>query len=244
MPTVSVIIPAYNEAATIISVLRAVNEQKIDGVTFEIVVVDDGSSDGTDKQIADNPDLYQTSIRLDRNSGKGAAVKAGIKSATGDYILFQDADLEYTPTQYVDLLAPVLKHNADIVMGSRMLGGRASRVHYFWHKVGNKLITLIFNVINNTTFSDIYSCYLLYRRNLFDPDDLITSGWEQQAEILSRAIGPGKGIYFETPIEYNGRSYSEGKKIRAIHTISVVYAIIRFSYGKARRPANKQDTNS
>jgi len=240
MVKVSVIIPAYNEAGTILTVLEAVNSQKVEGVDFEVIVVDDGSTDGTDKLIAANPRLFKTSIRLEKNGGKGAAVKAGLKAAKGDYILFQDADLEYDPRQYSELLSPVLEHNADIVMGSRMLGGRLTRVHYFWHKVGNFVITLIFNIINNTTFSDIYSCYLLYRRDLFDPSKLVTMGWDQQAEILSRAIGPGHGVYFDVPIEYNGRSYSEGKKIRAIHTISVLYAIVRFGFGEARRPMNRR----
>jgi len=223
---VSVIVPAYDEAATIKAVLERVRAQSVPGVRFEIVVVDDGSRDGTGDILRANPGLYDKLIQLDRNGGKGAAVRAGLQAAAGDYILFQDADLEYDPAEYRALLVPVLRFGADVVVGSRLIAPSFTRVHYFWHKVGNRLITLLFNLLHNTTFTDIYSCYLMYRRSLLDPSRLVSNGWEQHAEILSRVVGRAKEVY-EVPISYRGRSYAEGKKIRARHTIDVIWMIVR-----------------
>ena len=162
---------------------------------------------------------------MNKNGGKGAAVKAGLNCATGDYILFQDADLEYNPAEYGKLVQPVFEYEADIVIGSRFLAPEVTRVAYFWNKVGNRLITLIFNILYNTTFTDIYSCYLLCRRDLLQPDQLKTIGWEQQAEILSRTVKRAKSIY-EVPISYHGRTIEEGKKIRAHHIFSVIWTMI------------------
>ncbi len=226
MTTLTVLIPAYNEEATILEILSAVKAQKIDGVTLEVIVVDDGSKDRTVELLEANPQLYTKLIRQPRNGGKGAAVKAGLKQAGGDYVLFQDADLEYDPADYGKLMKPVLTFDADVVMGSRFVAPEFTRVSYFWHKVGNRLITLMFNIFNNTTFTDVYSCYLLFRRSLVDPDRLQTMGWEQHAEILSRSVAAGKAFY-EVPISYRGRTYEEGKKIRAHHAIAVIWTIIR-----------------
>jgi glycosyltransferase involved in cell wall biosynthesis len=226
MVTVSVIIPAYNEQATIIKLLTEVRQQSVDGVSFEIIVVDDGSMDGTGTLLENNPGLYDHLIRLPKNSGKGAAVLAGLQTATGSYILFQDADLEYSPTHYKALLHPVLSFDAEIVMGSRFMAAQYVRVQFYWHKIGNQIVTTTFNALFNTTFTDIYSCYLLYRRDLVDVKLLRTRGWEQHAEILCTAVRHGKVIY-EVPISYHGRSYEEGKKIRPVSVISVFLTILR-----------------
>ena len=225
MIDLTILIPTYNEEATILELLGRVAEQKIDGVEIETLVIDDGSRDGTVALLEENSGLYTKLIKRLRNGGKGAAVKDGLREAKGDYVLFQDADLEYDPAEYVRLLMPVLKHEADIVMGSRMLAPSFTRVSYFWHKFGNRLITFVFNILNNTTFTDIYSCYLLYRRDLVAADELVTEGWEQHAEILSRAVAKAKIIY-EVPITYYGRTYEEGKKIRAHHAIAVLWTIL------------------
>jgi glycosyltransferase involved in cell wall biosynthesis len=221
----TVLIPAFNEEATIIQILNAVNEQAIDGVTFEILVIDDGSTDRTAELLDRNPTLYTKLIKRKNNGGKGAAVKDGLKEATGNYVLFQDSDLEYDPAEYEILLKPVLRFGADIVMGSRLVASPCSRVSYFWHKVGNRLITFVFNILNNTTFTDVYSCYLLYRRDLVTVGDIVTDGWEQQAEILSRAVAKGERM-FEVPVSYYGRTYGEGKKIKAHHAIAVIWTIL------------------
>jgi glycosyltransferase involved in cell wall biosynthesis len=225
MITVSVLIPAYNEEATILNLLRRVNGQEIDGVTFEIIVIDDGSTDGTIELLQGNPGLYSRLIRREANGGKGAAIHTGLTEASGEYILFQDADLEYDPADYHKLLLPILRHGAEVVMGSRLVASEFTRVSYFWHRVGNKLITFIFNILNNTTFTDIYSCYLVYRRSLLDPGTLKTTGWEQQAEILSRVMKTAKVVY-EVPISYHGRTYEEGKKIKAYHAVPVILTIL------------------
>src|SRR5664280_984944 len=224
MLTVSIIVPAYNEQATIIKLLTEVSEQKVDGVKFEVIVIDDGSSDATGALLEEHPQLYDSLIKQPRNFGKGAAVLAGLRASTGQYILFQDADLEYSPSYYRTLLYPVLEFGADIVMGSRFLASPYVRVQLFWHKVGNKFITTLFNLLFNTTFTDIYSCYLLYRRELVEPSQLKTRGWQQHAEILCYAVRRSKAIY-EVPISYHGRSYEEGKKIKAISVLSIICTI-------------------
>jgi len=221
----TVIIPAYNEQATIIEILELVAQQVVDGVEFEVIVIDDCSTDITVELLEKRPDLFTKLIKQSKNGGKGAAVKAGLSAATGEYVLFQDADLEYDPNDFGRLLQPVLRFDADVVMGSRLVASPITRVSYFWHKIGNKLITLIFNVLNNTTFTDVYSCYLLYRRSLVPAESLTTEGWEQHAEILTRAVSTGKS-YFEVPISYYGRTYEEGKKIRAHHVIPVVWTML------------------
>ena len=225
MTTVTVLVPAYNEEATIVELLRRVNSQAIEGVAFEIVVIDDGSADRTLELLESNSDLFTTLIKMPRNGGKGAAVMAGLGAATGEFVLFQDADLEYDPADYAKLLAPVIQFDADLVMGSRLSGSPVTRVSYFWHRVGNRVITLLFNLLNNTTFTDIYSCYLLYRRGLVDSERLTTTGWEQHAEILTQAVGRASSMY-EVPISYYGRTYDEGKKIKARHIVAVIWTII------------------
>ena len=211
MLRLSIIIPAFNEEKTIIKILNKVNKVKIEGVEKEIIVVDDCSQDGTLDLLEKNNNLYTLLIKLQKNGGKGAAVKKGLLRATGKYILFQDADLEYDPNDYIKLIEPVLRFNADVVMGSRLSAPQFTRVYYFWHKVGNRFITLIFNILNNTTFTDIYSCYLLFKSSLIKPQELVTNGWEQQAEILSIVVSKANSL-FEVPISYYGRTYEEGKK--------------------------------
>ena len=224
MLRLSIIIPAFNEEKTIIKILNKVNKVKIEGVEKEIIVVDDCSKDGTLDLLEKNNNLYSPLIKMKKNGGKGAAVKKGLSKATGKYILFQDADLEYDPNDYVKMVQPVLRFNADVVMGSRLSAPQFTRVYYFWHKIGNGFITLIFNILNNTTFTDIYSCYLLFKTDLIKPRELVTNGWEQQAEILSIIVSKANSLY-EVPINYYGRTYEEGKKIRARNVISVLLTI-------------------
>ena len=229
MIKVSIIVPAYNEEKTIIELLRSVADQSIEDFEFEVIVIDDGSSDSTPTLLMENAGLYDILLTLPQNRGKGGAVKMGLKEASGDFILFQDADLEYDPIDYQTLLLPIKDLSADVVIGSRFSAPPYTRVHYFWHKIGNRFITLFFNLLNNTTFTDIYSCYLVYRRELFDATSLKTEGWGQHAEVLSRAI-KNAGIIYEVPIRYRGRQYNEGKKIKGIDTIPVLWAICRFRF--------------
>ena len=227
MINITILIPTYNEEATIIPLLKSVQKEtsKIKTVSFEIVVIDDFSQDNTNKLLRENETLYNRLVSLENNQGKGGAVLRGLEKAKGDYILFQDADLEYSPKDYKSLIVPIVDFDVDVVIGSRFVAPPYTRVHYFWHKVGNKSLTLLFNILNNTTFTDIYSCYLIYRRNLVPLKKIKAKGWEQHGEILSRAVKNGK-VFYEVPISYSGRSYDEGKKIRAFHIFRIVYTLI------------------
>lgn len=227
---ISILIPAFNEEATIFAVLQRISQVELPEIELEIIVINDGSSDGTSKILQDIPNLYTKLITRSENGGKGAAIRDGLNVATGDYILFQDADLEYDPVEYSKLVRPILEQNADAVIGSRMLAPNYVRVHYFWHLVGNKFITLVFNLLNNLTFTDIYSCYLLYKRDLVDPKDLKSDGWDQHAEILCAVTKRGS-IFYEVPISYAGRNYAEGKKIRYWHAVSIIWMILRKRFG-------------
>jgi glycosyltransferase involved in cell wall biosynthesis len=223
---ISIIIPLYNEESTIIKLLNKVNAQKESKVDLEIIVIDDCSTDNTIELLKKNDELFDKIIELKKNLGKGGAVRKGLEIATGDYILFQDGDLEYNPEDYKKIFEMLENYKAEIVIGSRFLAPEFTRVHYFFHKVGNRLITLLFNVLYNSTFTDIYSCYLCFKTELIDPKKIKTNGWQQHAEILATAVKKSK-VHYEVPISYAGRTFDEGKKIRARHTISVVYTIIK-----------------
>ncbi len=223
---VSIIVPTFNESKTIIKILKEVNAQRNQETTFEVIVVNDGSTDNTHKLITQNIQLVDKYICLETNSGKGAAVKEGLLQASGDYIFFQDADLEYSPSDYNKFFNLVNNNSPDIVMGSRLSGSEFTKVMYFWHKIGNKLLTYFFNILFNTTFTDVYTCYLLYKKDLVDPTKLKSTGWEQHAEILSTAVKRGED-FFEVPISYNGRKYADGKKIKPKHFFSVVFMILK-----------------
>lgn len=227
---VTVLVPAYNESATILTILERVREQQIAGIELEVLVVDDGSNDDTAELLEAHPHLYDKFVRLPENRGKGGAVIAGLEAATGEYVLFQDADLEYDPQDYARLFTPITRFDSDIVMGSRLIAPELTRVHYFWNKIGNRSITFLFNMLHNTTFTDIYSCYFCFRRCLVKPEELRSRGWGQQAELLSLAAQRAQVIY-EAPISYHGRTYGEGKKIRGRHVIDVVVMMTRARLG-------------
>ena len=223
---ISVIIPTFNEENTIIELLKRVKKQSDEGSNLEVIVVDDCSTDNSKKLLTENPDLYNKLILLNKNLGKGGAVREGLLNATGEYILFQDADLEYNPKDYKKIFNIIHEHKADVIIGSRFLSPKYTRVHYFYHKVGNRIITFLFNILYNTTFTDIYSCYLSFKRELIQPNNLKSNSWSQQAEILATAV-KSSSIYYEVPISYSGRSFEDGKKIKARHTLSVFWMIIK-----------------
>tara|TARA_B100001013_G_C24592207_1_gene435267 strand:- start:169 stop:882 length:714 start_codon:yes stop_codon:yes gene_type:complete len=221
---ISIIIPVYNEERTVINVLEKVNQQKINSISMEIIVINDGSEDHSLELLKNNPKLYTKLINLEKNKGKGGAVREGLKSAVGDYILFQDADMEYDPSEYEKLLKPIIEFDADIVMGSRLKGQEQGG--YARNRIGNNFITALFNLLNTTSFTDIYSGYLIFRRTNITPSKLRTNGWEQQAEILSKIIKNSSKIY-DVPIVYHGRTYEEGKKIKPRHVLGIIGTIIR-----------------
>jgi glycosyltransferase involved in cell wall biosynthesis len=223
---VSIIVPVYNEIATLEEILTRVRAQHIEGIEFEIVVVDDGSTDGSREFLDTHPALYDQYLKNPKNLGKGGAVKCAMQAATGEYILFQDADLEYDPADYGIILEMVLRFDADIVIGSRFLSARWTRVFHFWNRIGNWVITNWFNLLFGTTWTDVYSCYLLFRKSLVPPEDLRTMRWEQQAEILAKASLKGQRFY-DVGISYNGRTFEEGKKIRWYHTFVVLTTMLK-----------------
>ena len=221
----SVIIPLFNEEKTIIKVLKKIYDIKKNYKELEIIVVNDGSTDGSKKLLDENNDLYDVLISYDKNKGKGHAVKNGIKSANGKYIIFQDADLEYDPIDFIKFFKIIDRFEPDLIIGSRFNYSDYTKSHNILNKYGNKLITFLFNISYNTTFTDIYSCYACFKKDLIDYNDLKTEGFEQHAEILCKVVKKGNNFY-EVPINYNGRSHEEGKKIKFYHIFSVIYQIL------------------
>ena len=221
----SIIIPTYNEEKTVIKILQKIKNISFKQFKCEIIVINDGSTDLTKKLLEENKILYNKLITNEVNKGKGFSVLKGISIASGDYIIFQDADLEYDPIDILKFEKIFSEFDADGIIGSRFIYSDYTRSHNILNKFGNKILTLVFNILYNTTFTDIYSCYFAFRRNLLNVKELKSFGFEQHAEILCKVIKKGNKFY-ETPIRYNGRSYSEGKKIKPRHFFLVLYQII------------------
>ena len=223
---ISVIVPVFNEEKTIIELLTKVNKQNTENFSLEVIVVNDCSTDNSGELIQENEELYSQYIELSQNMGKGGAVREALISASGEYVLFQDADLEYNPEDYKNIFTAIKNYNPDVVIGSRFLSPQYTRVHYYFHKVGNKVITFLFNLLYNSTFTDIYSCYLCFRRTLIDPKKLKSNGWDQQAEILATVVNKSN-VHYEVPISYSGRTFDEGKKIKGRHIFKIIMMIFK-----------------
>ncbi len=223
----SIVIPVFNEKKTIKELIRRVQDVET-GLEKEIIIVDDGSSDGT-RQILEK--FNNSDIKVlchTKNRGKGAALQTGFSTVTGDIILIQDADLEYDPRDYPKLLEPILDGRADAVYGSRFLGG-PHRVLFFWHYVGNKFLTTLSNMLSNLNLSDIETCYKVFRRELIDKIVLKSKRFGFEPEITIK-IAKMKCRIYEVPISYSGRDYSEGKKIGWKDGVAAIFHILRFKF--------------
>lgn len=224
--TVSVLIPAYNEAATIVRVVEAVRAVQLDGVRFEVVVVDDGSTDGTDQictqQLAGRIDVFKRQM----NQGKGAALRTALAAASGEITLIQDADLEYSPSEYPKLLAPILSGKADVVLGSRFAGSEAHRVVYFWHMVGNRFLTLLSNVMTDLNLTDMECGHKAFRTELLRRVHLTENGFGFEPEVVAK-LAKLKCRFYEVGVSYHGRTYAEGKKIGVKDGFRALYAIAK-----------------
>ncbi len=220
----TIIIPVYNEEKTLLELLKQVNFLKTDHGA-EIILINDGSEDSSKNIIEKNENFYDQFISYEKNKGKGFAVKEGIKKSKGEYVIFQDADLEYDPKDIVKFLEMINKFAPDVVLGSRFNYDKYSKSHSILNKIGNLILTGTFNILYNTTFTDIYSCYLCVKKKCINENLLKANGFDQQAEILTQAVKKGKN-FFEVPINYNGRSIEEGKKIRFYHFFPVFFKIL------------------
>ena len=232
-PLISLLVPAYNEAATIEDVLRRAAAIDLD---TELVVVDDGSTDGTpdiaERLVAELGGDRLRVLRSDRNRGKGAAVRRGLEAVRGEFTVIQDADLEYDPRDVPKLVGPLLEGVADVVYGSRLRGGEPQRAHLFWHYAGNRLLSLLTNVLFNTTISDMEVGYKAFRTDLVRSLELTANGFGIEPEITAKLLRRGDVRLYEIPISYYGRTYEEGKKITWRDGVTAVAVLLRFRFAR------------
>lgn len=223
----SVVIPVFNERKTVEQIINVVRGADVRDI--EIIVVDDGSTDGTQQVLKEKiATLVNQIIYQPHNMGKGAAVRAGFAAATGDVILVQDADLEYNPADYPTLLEPILTGKADAVFGSRFMGGRPHRVLYFWHMVGNRFLTLLSNMFTNLNLTDVETCYKAFRAEVIKKLDLRENRFGFEPEVTAK-LAKAKCRIYEVGISYNGRTYSEGKKVNWKDGFRAIYTIVRYN---------------
>ena len=229
---VTTVIAAYNEAATLEDVIRRV--ASLD-VSSELIVVDDGSGDETPAILSsleasgEVPGLRV--LRHDRNRGKGAALRTGFAASTGDVVVVQDADLEYDPRDLPRLLQPILEGHADVVYGTRLRGGQPQRAHFFWHYAGTRFLSLLTNVLYNTTISDMEVGFKAFRGDLIRSIDLVSDGFDIEPEMTAKILRDGSVRLYEIPISYFGRTYEEGKKITWRDGLVAVWTLLRFRVG-------------
>ncbi|UCG61847.1 MAG: glycosyltransferase family 2 protein [Candidatus Zixiibacteriota bacterium] len=228
----SIVIPIYNELSTIEEIVSRVREAPIEDK--EIILVDDFSTDGT-RDLLESKLKHQVDkiILQDRNYGKGYALKAGFEHATGDIVIIQDADLEYDPNQYPEMIRPIVEDKADVVYGSRFMGAGPHRVVYYWHYVGNKLLTLLSNMCTNINLTDMETCYKAFRRDLIQSINIEEPRFGFEPEITAK-VAKRKVRIYEIGISYYGRTYNEGKKIGWKDGLKAIWCILKYNLFRSR----------
>jgi len=223
----TIVIPCYNEKSTIETLITAVKNSPYENK--EIIVVDDCSTDGTREILRDRfESLVDRIIYHEENSGKGAALRTGFQAATGDIVMVQDADLEYDPNEYPRIIEPILQDKADVVYGSRFVGGEPHRVLYFWHRLGNGFLTLLSNMFTNLNLTDMETCYKAFRRSIIQSIEIEEDRFGFEPEITAK-IAKKRCRVFEVGISYSGRTYEAGKKIGWRDGIKAIYYIIKYN---------------
>jgi glycosyltransferase involved in cell wall biosynthesis len=232
----SVVIPVYNESATVEQIVGLVVDAQLPpGVSREVICVNDASTDGSreklDRLAEKHPGVDIVVVHKSVNEGKGAALRDGFKKATGDVVLVQDADLEYDPADYMKLLEPIVENRADVVFGSRFMGGEPHRVLYFWHTLGNRFLTFLSNMCTNLNLTDMEVCYKVFRKSVLDRIDIKCNRFGFEPEITAKVakLRPRLRIY-EVGVAYYGRSYEEGKKITWRDGVKAILTIVRFRF--------------
>jgi glycosyltransferase involved in cell wall biosynthesis len=236
----SIVIPAYNEGRTIHRILNRVKNVVLpNNIEKEVIIVNDCSKDNTEEAIENyilaNPDLSIKYLKHEKNKGKGAALRTGIEGATGDYLVIQDADLEYDPEEYVIMLKPILNGFADVVYGSRFIGGKPHRILFFWHSIGNKVLTIMSNALTDLNLSDMETCYKMFRTDIIQQIVLKENRFGFEPEVTAKiARVPNIRIY-EVGISYYGRTYAEGKKIGMKDLFRAIYCMIKYNLFTSKR---------
>ncbi len=228
--TISILIPVYNEVAFLERILEKVMAQDFCGLEKEIVMVDDGSTDGTRDILKTYEDKAPYKVYYhDRNQGKGAALRTSFQYATGDIWVIQDADMEYDPKDYPELIQLILEQRADVVYGSRLSGGKSVRAFNILHYFGNKLLTLITNILYNTTLTDMETCYKAFRADVVKSITIKSNRFDFEPEITAKVLKQGYRIY-ESPISYFGRNFDEGKKITWVDGLSALWTLVKYRF--------------